>query len=412
MIFSKKKANKLEQDKGVLLTNYSSSSRFAESYRTLRTNLFFSATENDLKSVVISSSVEGEGKTTTCVNLAHTVAQANRSVLLVDMDLRHPHLSSLFSMKKEKGISDLVTDVFGIHLPQGSLDQYPVNDLIQLTTLQARTCCLDLKNEETQVAISFNKGRMIDIYWKNRPESKKLANTLIREKRLTDKEALLALGHQKKSVQRLGTILYTMGFVSKKDIAKTLSMHTIEAIKAVSAMEHGEFTFSSLSAAEVKKSLGQDIDFEKLYAEFNVGEEMGDFLKNAIEDIIQPTYTENLFILPAGRVPPNPAELVGSKRTGFLMDYLKHRYDFIVIDTPPIMPTTDALLVAPHTDGTILVIKSHQADRKIIQEVLNRFESNNLPIIGTVLNRVNMKKEGYYKYYKKYYSSYYDTQHA
>ena len=52
---------------------------------------------------------------------------------------------------------------------------------------------------------------------------------------------------------------------------------------------------------EVKKSLTQDIDFEKLYAEFNVGEDMGDFLKNGIEEMIQPTYTENLFILPAGR---------------------------------------------------------------------------------------------------------------
>nr|WP_319393492.1 DUF4388 domain-containing protein [uncultured Desulfobacter sp.] len=407
MIFSKHKAGNLEQDKDALLNNYSSSSRFAESYRTLRTNLFFSAMENDLKSVVITSSVAGEGKTTTCVNLAHTVAQADRSVLLVDMDLRRPHLSSLFSMRKEKGVSDLVADVFGIHLNQGTLDQYPVNDLIQLTTLQSNTCCLDLENEETQVSISFDKGRMIDVYWKNRPDSMKLANTLIQEKLLTEKESLLALGHQKKSVQRLGTILYTMGFVSKKDIAKTLSIHTIEAIKAVSAMEQGEFTFSSLSAVEVKKIISHGIDFHKLYAEFNVGEDMGDFLKKTIDDMIQPTYTENLFILPAGRVPPNPAELVGSKRTGFLMDYLKTRYDFIVIDTSPVMPATDALLVAPHTDGVILVIKSRHANRKIIQEVLNRFESNNLPIIGTILNRVDMKKEGYYKYYKKYYTSYY-----
>jgi capsular exopolysaccharide synthesis family protein len=407
VIFSKHKAGNLEQDKDALLNNYSSSSRFAESYRTLRTNLFFSAMENDLKSVVITSSVAGEGKTTTCVNLAHTVAQADRSVLLVDMDLRRPHLSSLFSMRKEKGVSDLVADVFGIHLTQGALDQYPVNDLIQLTTLQARTCCLELENEETQVSISFDKGRMIDIYWKNRPEAMKLANTLIQEKLLTEKESLLALGHQKKSVQRLGTILYTMGFVSKKDIAKTLSVHTIEAIKAVSAMEEGKFTFSSLSAVEVKKIISHGIDFHKLYEEFNVGEDMGDFLKKTIDDMIQPTYTENLFILPAGRVPPNPAELVGSKRTGFLMDYLKTRYDFIVIDTSPVMPATDALLVAPHTDGTILVIKSRHANRKIIQEVLNRFESNNQPIIGTILNRVDMKKEGYYKYYRRYYASYY-----
>ncbi|MBU3951078.1 MAG: DUF4388 domain-containing protein, partial [Proteobacteria bacterium] len=236
-MFSKPKAKKIETDRENLLEKYPSSSRYAESYRTLRTNLFFTVMEKDLKSVVVTSSVEGEGKTTTSVNLAFTIAQANRRVLLLDLDLRRPHMSSLFNLKNKTGVTDLVVKVFGNHLTQGSLDTFSVNDLIQLAKLQSRTCRLDLTNEETQVTIFFEKGRMQDAYWKNRPDSKKLANTLIREKLLTEKEAYLALGHQKKSIQRLGTILYTMGFVSKKDVSKALSVHTIEAIKAVSSME-------------------------------------------------------------------------------------------------------------------------------------------------------------------------------
>ncbi|MBU0465675.1 MAG: capsular biosynthesis protein, partial [Proteobacteria bacterium] len=83
------------------------------------------------------------------------------------------------------------------------------------------------------------------------------------------------------------------------------------------------------------------------------------------------------------------------------------RFDFIIIDAPPVMPATDALIITPKTDGAILVIKSGHTDRKIIQIVLDKFEKAGQPIIGAVLNRVNMKKEGYYRYYKKYYSSYY-----
>ncbi len=407
MIFSKRQDKELAQDKNILLAQFPSSSRYAESYRTLRTNLFFSVMEKELKSVVVTSSVEGEGKTTTSVNLAYTIAQANRNVLLVDMDLRRPHLTSLFDMKKEKGVTDLVADVFGTHLTAGNLTSFSINDLIQLTSLQVRTCRLDLANEKISVSIFFEKGRMIDIYWKNRPDSKKLASTLIKDKLLTEKEAYLALGHQKKSVQRLGTILYTMGLVSKKDISKALSVHTIETIKALSAMEEGQFNFSGLSMEEVKQSLAQNIDLQKLYSEFNVSKDQGNFLIKAVKAAIKPTDTQNLSILPSGFIPPNPSELIGSERTKFLIDCLKDIYDFIIIDTPPVIPATDALLASPRTDGTILVIKSGNTDRKIIHETVSRFDKANLPIIGTVLNRVNMKKEGYYRYYNKYYSSYY-----
>ncbi|WP_413907450.1 DUF4388 domain-containing protein [Desulfobacula sp.] len=91
-----------------------------------------------------------------------------------------------------------------------------------------KKCCLDLENSDTRVAIYFERGRMKDIYWKNRPELKRLANTLIKDKLLTKKEADLALGHQQKSARRIGTLLETMGFVSKKDISKVLSVHNKE----------------------------------------------------------------------------------------------------------------------------------------------------------------------------------------
>ncbi len=406
-MFKRKKKTNTATDKEKLLFNFPSRSRYAEAYRTLRTNLFFSLMEKEIDSVVITSAVEKEGKTNTAANLAYTIAQSDRRVLLMDCDLRRPHLTSMLVESREKGVTHLLNNDLGARLSQGSLKAYSIADLIQLTKLQQRSCCLEVENPDTQVAIYFDKGRMTDIYWKNRPESKKLANTLIRDNQLTEEEARLALGHQKKSVQRLGSILYTMGFVSKKELAKALSIHTIQAIRAVSAMRDGRFTVSGTPNGNGLADIGHDIDFEKRYNEFAGDAAHFIHIRNAVDLAVMETETDNLYVLPAGSVPPNPSELINSKRMEFLVGYLKSHYDFLVIDTPPVMPASDAILMAPRTDGTLLVMKSGNTERKIVHGVLDQYKAANQPILGAVLNDVDMKKEGYYQYYEKYYASYY-----
>jgi capsular exopolysaccharide synthesis family protein len=409
LIFRKNKKRSKQSDRERLLVSFPPNSRYAESYRTLRTNLFFSDMDNEVRSIVVTSSVEKEGKTTTAINLGYVIAQTDRQVLLVDGDLRRPYLTSLVAEKPELGLTELVTEVFGVHLTKGSLDQYAVADLIQLTRLQKRSARLELENKDTRAAIVFEKGTMTDISWKNRPESKQLVNTLIRENLLTQEQAQLALSHQKTSAHYIGNILHTMGLVSRKDLSRALSVHTIEAIRAVSAMETGSFEFFPPPRDQSKNVGPRDVDIEKLFAEFNVGENALKYCNAAIESAVLPTDVDNLFILAAGNTPPNPAEVVGSNRMAFLIETLKARFDFIIIDTPPVTPATDALLIAPLVDGTVLVVKSGNTDRKIIQDVIDQFKAVKQPIIGMVLNQVDMRKEGYYKYYHKYYSSYYGS---
>lgn len=158
-----------------------------------------------------------------------------------------------------------------------------------------------------------------------------------------------------------------------------------------------------------KIAVSQNVDFEKLFAEFNVGENTLKYCNAAIESAVLPTDVDNLFIMAAGKTPPNPAEVVGSSRMAFLIETLKARFDFIIIDTPPVTPATDALLLAPMVDGAVLVVKSGNTDRKIIQDAVDQFKAVKQPIIGMVLNQVDMRKEGYYKYYQKYYTSYYGS---
>ena len=407
MIFRNKKKRSRETDREILLFNLPQNSRFAESYRTLRTNLFFSDMDDEIKSVVVTSSVEKEGKTTTAINLAHTIAQTDRQVLLLDCDLRRPFLTTLVTDNPELGVTELITEVFGVHLTKGSLDEFTIADLIQLTQLQKRSARLELTNKETRAAIVFDRGKMTDISWINRPESKQLANILIRENLITEEQARLALSSQKTSDRYLGSVLHTMGLVSKKDLAQALSLHTIQAIRAVSAMESGSFEFSPPPKDAAELARHQTMDIEKLFEEFNDGENTLRYCSTAINRAILPTDVENLFIMPAGKTPPNPSEVVGSSRMAFLIETLKSRFDFIIIDTPPVTPATDALLIAPMVDGAVLVVKSGNTDRKIIQDAVDQFKAVKQPILGIVLNQVDMKKEGYYKYYQKYYTSYY-----
>ena len=411
MIFSKRKKKSRQTDRSKLLTEFPSNSRYAEAYRTLRTNLFFANMDKEIKSVLITSSLEKEGKTTTAINLAYTVAQTDRQVLVVDCDLRRPYLSSLVTGQSgaETGVTELVTEVFGVHLTQGSLDTYSIADLILLTRLQKRSARLHLQNDTTQASLFFEKGALTDIVWLNRPESRHLANTLVREKLLTEKQALVALSHQKKSTHHLGNILHTMGLVSKKDLSRVLSMHTIEAVRAVSAMETGTFEFSPPARDHQGAGIQADVDLEKLFEEFYTGENTLKYCQAAIDNAIIPTDVDNLSVLPSGKAPSNPAELMGSGRMAFLIENLKSRFDFIILDTPPVMPATDALLIAPRTDGVVLVVKAGNTDRKIIQDVIDQFETVNQPVLGILLNQVDMRKEGYYRYYQKYYSSYYGS---
>jgi len=407
LIFRNKEKRTRQTDQKKLLANLPPNSRFAESYRTLRTNLFFSDMDNEIKSIAVTSSVEKEGKTTTTLNLAHSIAQTDRKVLAIDCDLRRPHLTSLMIENPETGVTELVTEIFGAHLTKGSLDEFGVDDLIQLTRLQNRSTRLYLTNNETQAAIMFKKGKIINISWINRPKPKHLIKTLIRENLISEEQARLALNKQKKSGRYLVSVLTTMNLVSKKDLTRALSIHTVEDIQVVSAMETGSFEFSALPRDEGKTAKNQTIDIEKLFENFNDIENSLKYCNAAIDKAIIPTEEDNLFLISTGKIPTNPAEVVGSNHMAFLIEILKSRFDFILIDTPPVTAATDALLFSPMVDGTLLVIKSGNTDRRIIQNAVDQFKAVNQPIIGFVLNQVDMKKEGYYKYYEKYYSSYY-----
>ena len=105
-----KKAEKEQRLGAPLITYYEPKSIISEQYRTLRTNLEFTQVGNQVKSIAITSSMPMEGKSTTSANLAYTMAQTGRNVLVVDSDLRKPTLHRTFKLNNEQGVTTLLAN--------------------------------------------------------------------------------------------------------------------------------------------------------------------------------------------------------------------------------------------------------------------------------------------------------------
>ena len=108
----------------------------------------------------------------------------------------------------------------------------------------------------------------------------------------------------------------------------------------------------------------------------------------------------NLFILPAGSPPPNPAELLASSNMRDLLIELREQYDHIVIDTPPTLSVTDAVVLSPRADATILVIRSGQTTKQALRRSRDILMQVNAHVAGVLLNAVDLTSPDYYYYYE------------
>ena len=238
MIFRKRKARKerlkrsMNLDAEKLVVHHRPKSPVSEIYRTIRTNIQFSSFERDLKTLSVTSAMEGEGKTTTLANLAVTLAQQGNRVLMVDGDLRRPKLHRIFDVINTQGLTELLV-----------------------------------------------------------------------------------------------------------------------------------------------KNLDPD-------------------------DLIQKTFVDNIYILPTGLIPPNPAELLGSRRMRHFLERVKAEYDYVLVDVPPINVVTDGLLICNQLDGVVLLCDSGLVTIDNAKQAKLQLEKAKANILGVVLNNVSQESSGYYYYYR------------
>ena len=137
------------------------------------------------------------------------------------------------------------------------------------------------------------------------------------------------------------------------------------------------------------------------------GKGMSNYLagNNTADEVIQQYAGEsNLWIVPSGPTPPNPAELVSSPLMATLLHELSARFKYIIVDSPPLLAVTDATIISTLVDGCVLIVESGVTPKKLILRASKMLSGANARLLGVVLNKVRVHHDGYYDvYYRGYY---------
>lgn len=126
------------------------------------------------------------------------------------------------------------------------------------------------------------------------------------------------------------------------------------------------------------------------------------FAQVAIPDVIK-----RVTVVLAGSSPPNPAELLGSAEMLSFIEGLARQFDYVVIDSPPVLPVTDSVVLSRFVEGVIFVVGSGVTPRKVVADAIHRLHAVGAHVLGSILNNVDLRGGEHY-YYNRYYRSYYD----
>lgn len=182
------------------------------------------------------------------------------------------------------------------------------------------------------------------------------------------------------------------------------SLETLQVIMFTSAeISDGKTTVSTNTAvtwAQAGKSvLYVDADMRRSTAQSTFRLANGHGLSTVLasaeqpKDVVQKTFVENLEVLTAGPTPPNPAELLNSKRMASLIEWMRNNYDIVVLDVPPIMEVSDAQVLLPLIDGVVLVTMVNKTMKVSLKRTVEVLELGNTKILG-IVELVKDNKDG------------------
>jgi capsular exopolysaccharide synthesis family protein len=128
-------------------------------------------------------------------------------------------------------------------------------------------------------------------------------------------------------------------------------------------------------------------------------------------EAVRPGPVANLWLMPSGVTPPNPAELLASKRFKDFIATLEQHFDWVIVDSPPAIAVTDASVIAHVVHGVIFVVRCERTNKHTALTALEQLVSAKAKFLGGILNRVDVRRNPYYyaHYYKKSYTAYYGT---
>ena len=381
-------------------------SHFAESFRTLATNVRFTQVDHPKGVYLVTSSMPGEGKSTLTLNLGITMPQLGMSTLVLEADLRVPSVKNSLDIQAQEGITEVLLDMVSTEVKDGVLGELTITDLHKLLELQEKTGEIRYDGGADSFSVLFHKGRIIDVDWLTRPPETGFGQLLVKSGKLTPEQLEIVVQKKQATHQRFATVVLNLGFCSVEELAGPLKLHIQENIEKLYGCGNARFRFVE-SPSGVSLSIDEK-DAAIRTALGNIETEL-ERTPKYLMDIIQRRITRipgtEMSLLLCGKKPANPAELLASKRMRVLVDLLRRQFDLILIDSPPVGTVSDAAILSSLADGVILVIKALDTNHGTIARAKEQLDTVDAPMVGAVLNMLDYRKEGYY-YYGKYYHKY------
>ena len=182
-----------------------------------------------------------------------------------------------------------------------------------------------------------------------------------------------------------------------------------KTVRVTSSVSGEGKTFCSINLASVfalsqRKTVlvGLDLRKPKIFGDFNLPNDKGvvNYLigDSSLDEIIQPTKIPDLDVILAGAVPPNPSELLMSGQMDVLMEGLKEKYDYIILDTPPVGLVADALELDDYVDATLYIIRQHYTKKGMLRLINDKYKKKEITNISFVLNYFSAKSKLGYGY--------------
>jgi capsular exopolysaccharide synthesis family protein len=126
------------------------------------------------------------------------------------------------------------------------------------------------------------------------------------------------------------------------------------------------------------------------------------FGQATFQEILRKSEVNNLFYITAGTIPPNPSEILSSTQMESFLEKLKNDFDYIIIDSPPVIAVTDSEIISSLVDGTLLVVSANNTEMELMEKAVQLLSHEHSSFIGVLLNNFTYRS-GYGSYYKYYY---------
>jgi len=251
--------------------------------------------------------------------------------------------------------------------------------------------------------------------------------------KLTSIPVLGIVGHLSKSdnliVQHKPKSAIAEAFRSVRTNLQFFGSHEKKKIILITSSVGGEgksfFSINLASVLAMQNSkvviIGLDLRKPKIYQDFDLSNQIGisSYLigKKSIDEVLQKTKVDNLDVITAGPIPPNPAELISKNEINILFDELSRRYDYVIVDTPPLGIVSDAFLLMNHSHINIYIVRENYSKHEFIRSLNDLYEEEKLKDICIVLNDSDFRRAYGYGYghhygYLNNGSGYYDNEHG